>query len=344
MFNFDKRSKAKQLYIIKRYYELESKETVSVRSQDFMGDYVKGINETGINPFTGKAVDKGTQTMAEAYQSFRGVSQTLASISAAVADFSGLFVEDNVNQTPPPNYRDQVLKNIEESQLARKSSNFNKYLEIEGATKKYLNLLNDTSLEGRQYVQQWNKYTEAGISPEDRVRVLEISEKAPAKANEVTSSDTSDVPKVNHQDTTKTYISKYGDLHDYEFNGMTNPGPLAALPSTPNRNFYGGRYNTSVLQEDTILYRAGNSHNPMGQWFTVEVPNSRAQVRIDTAVKDIWMNLDGSYTGQSPIDKVYKLKIPKGTTIYEGPVGSQGGIYLGEVLINNRFLSIRRGI
>ena len=331
LFNFDKRSKAKQLYIIKRYYELESKETVSVRSQDFMGDYVKGINETGINPFTGKAVDKGTQTMAEAYQSFRAGSQVAASISAAVADFSGLFVEDNVNQTPPPNYREQVLKNIEESQRARKSSNFNKYLEIEGATKKYLSTLNDTSLEGRQYVQQWNKYAEAGISPSDRVRVLEISEKAPAKANEVTSSDTSDVPKVNHQDTTKTYISKYGDLHDYEFNGMTNPGPLAALPSTPNRNFYGGRYNTSVLQEDTILYRAGNSHNPMGQWFTVEVPNSRAQVRIDTAVKDIWMNLDGSYTGQSPIDKVYKLKIPKGTTIYEGPVGSQGGIYLGGI-------------
>ena len=28
-------------------------------------------------------------------------------------------------------------------------------------------------------------------------------------------------------------------------------------------------------------------------------------------------------------DKVYKIKIPKGTTIYDGPVGSQGGIYQG---------------
>ncbi|MCY7026292.1 hypothetical protein MK367_07080 [Streptococcus sanguinis] len=37
----------------------------------------------------------------------------------------------------------------------------------------------------------------------------------------------------------------------------------------------------------------------------------------------------GSYSGRSAIDKVYKIKIPKGTTIYDGPVGSQGGIYQG---------------
>ena len=37
----------------------------------------------------------------------------------------------------------------------------------------------------------------------------------------------------------------------------------------------------------------------------------------------------GSYSGQSAIDKVYKIKIPKETTIYDGPLGSQGGIYQG---------------
>ena len=127
----------------------------------------------------------------------------------------------------------------------------------------------------------------------------------------------------------KRYNSKYNDLYDYEFNGTTNAGPLSELPSMPNRNFYGGRYNVRILEEDTILYRAGSSNNPMGQWFTTEPPISKGQVRIDTAVKDIWINPDGSYSGQSPIDKVYKIKFPKGVTTYAGPVGSQGGIYQG---------------
>ena len=123
--------------------------------------------------------------------------------------------------------------------------------------------------------------------------------------------------------------SKYMDLYSYEYNSYTNPGPLSEFSTTPNRNFYGGRYNKTVLSEDTIFYRAGNADNPLGQWFTREAPQSRAQVRIDTAVKDIWTKPDGSYSGQSAIDKVYKIKIPKGTTIYDGPVGSQGGIYQG---------------
>ncbi|MGT2969218.1 hypothetical protein ACVR06_09120 [Streptococcus azizii] len=83
------------------------------------------------------------------------------------------------------------------------------------------------------------------------------------------------------------------------------------------------------LDSDTVLYRAGSGNNPMGQWFTTEPPISRAQVRIDTAVKDIWKTPNGVFTGQSPIDKVYEIKIPKGTIIYDGPVGSQGGIYQG---------------
>ncbi|MGT2973203.1 T7SS effector LXG polymorphic toxin [Streptococcus azizii] len=124
-------------------------------------------------------------------------------------------------------------------------------------------------------------------------------------------------------------ISRYDDLYIYEFNGTTNPGPLADISSRPNRNFYGGRYSMKKLDSDTVLYRAGSGNNPMGQWFTTEPPISRAQVRIDTAVKDIWKTPNGVFTGQSPIDKVYEIKIPKGTIIYDGPVGSQGGIYQG---------------
>ncbi|WP_319931353.1 hypothetical protein [Xenorhabdus santafensis] len=57
-------------------------------------------------------------------------------------------------------------------------------------------------------------------------------------------------------------------------------------------------------------------------------------MRIDTAVKPQWFNEAGKLTCKSPINAAYKVKIPKGTipkgtTIFEGPVGYQGGVYLG---------------
>ncbi|SEI81583.1 hypothetical protein SAMN05216460_1551, partial [Streptococcus sp. 45] len=146
-----------------------------------------------------------------------------------------------------------------------------------------------------------------------------------AKTEEVAST----VGKVEDGVKVVDRIKDINNISNYEFNALTNPGPLLNHPATPNRNFYGGRYNVKTTSKDIVLYRAGSCNNPMGQWFTSIPPQSRAQVRIDTAVKDIWKNSDGSYSGQSPIDKVYKIKIPKGTTIYMGPVGSQGGIYQG---------------
>ena len=150
-----------------------------------------------------------------------------------------------------------------------------------------------------------------------------------AKAVENFSLNGKTVPKVGIVEFEKEFQSKYVDIDGYEYNSFTNPGPLSELKTTPNRNFYGGRYNKIEFLEDTILYRAGNNKNPLGQWFTKDAPVSRAQVRIDTAVKDIWLNRDGSYSGQSAIDKVYKILIPKGTIGFEGPVGNQGGVYQG---------------
>ena len=43
-------------------------------------------------------------------------------------------------------------------------------------------------------------------------------------------------------------------------------------------------------------------------------------------------------TGTSPLNVTYKIKIPKGTTIYEGPVGSTGGVYSGGMNINQVFV------
>ncbi|WP_139241839.1 hypothetical protein [Anaerosporobacter mobilis] len=64
------------------------------------------------------------------------------------------------------------------------------------------------------------------------------------------------------------------DIANYQYNMIENPGPLAEMPNQPAKNFYGGRYNMEVLQEGIIMYRAGNSQNPYGRWFTSEPPAS----------------------------------------------------------------------
>jgi filamentous hemagglutinin len=102
------------------------------------------------------------------------------------------------------------------------------------------------------------------------------------------------------------------------------------MPGAPAANFFGGRYNAITLDEDTVLYRGGTADQPLGQWFTYDPPSSAAQVRIDSAVKAQWIDPQtGVLTGSSPIDSVFAVQIPKGTVIYEGPVGYQGGVYLG---------------
>ncbi|MEV4628234.1 hypothetical protein AB0J90_18350 [Micromonospora sp. NPDC049523] len=114
----------------------------------------------------------------------------------------------------------------------------------------------------------------------------------------------------------------------YEFDMVTNPGPLASLRGAPAGNFAGGRYNATSLTADTIFYRAGKAGggpNGLGQWFTTTPPNSVAHARIDTAVRAQWFDPGtGGFTGASPLESAYAVSIPKETTVYSGPTGSQG--------------------
>ena len=88
--------------------------------------------------------------------------------------------------------------------------------------------------------------------------------------------------------------------------------------------FAGGRYTSRVLEKDMILYRAGTADRPLGQFFSKDMPISEIQTRIDKAVLPVW---PGGAT--SPIDTVFKVRIPAGTTIHTGRVGSQGGHFVG---------------
>ncbi|POE30654.1 VENN motif pre-toxin domain-containing protein, partial [Pectobacterium odoriferum] len=102
---------------------------------------------------------------------------------------------------------------------------------------------------------------------------------------------------------------------------IVKPGPLK--PSMAE-TFSGGRYQEKTFTEDTILYRAGVSETPFGQYFSFEKPTSVIQTRIDKAVLPVWPTGD-----KSPIDTSFGIKIPAGTKYYIGEVGSQSGFYVG---------------
>ena len=80
-----------------------------------------------------------------------------------------------VDVEAPKYNREQILKNIEESKLARESSGFKEF----ALNEKYKLIMNDNSSVNLHRKLKLKEYVEWGISPADSVRVLEISENAP---------------------------------------------------------------------------------------------------------------------------------------------------------------------
>lgn len=90
---------------------------------------------------------------------------------------------------------------------------------------------------------------------------------------------------------------------------------------------------------NTIYFRAGVDRKPLGQWFTTEPAESVIKVRTDLAVREQWVNpKTGVLEGTSVVNMNYTIKIPKGTIVYEGPVGFQGGPHLGGMNIQQTFI------
>lgn len=88
------------------------------------------------------------------------------------------------------------------------------------------------------------------------------------------------------------------------FNAV-NIGPLSAKLA---ETFTGGKYTVFELEHNKILYRAGERDTELGQFFSIEIPKSVIQTRIDKAILPVWIG-----GGESPIDTVYGILIPKGT-------------------------------
>ena len=129
-------------------------------------------------------------------------------------------------------------------------------------------------------------------------------------------------------------VSKYNDVNKYEYNATTNPGPLAESKNLPINNFYGGMYN-NASNESGIFVRMGDETYPYGSWYTKVPKNSEVEARVDLAIKKWWVKPNGEIkirgfeANKSILDTMYYIEFPEGIPKYKGPVGYQGGPFLG---------------
>ena len=129
-------------------------------------------------------------------------------------------------------------------------------------------------------------------------------------------------------------VSKYNDVNKYEYNATTNPGPLAESKNLPINNFYGGMYN-NASNESGMFVRMRDETYPYGSWYTKVPKNSEVQARIDLAIKKWWVDSNGEIkirgfeADKSILDTMYYIEFPEGIPKYKGPVGYQGGPFLG---------------
>lgn len=98
----------------------------------------------------------------------------------------------------------------------------------------------------------------------------------------------------------------------------TGVGPLGKEVA---ETFRSGSYTERVTSEVTTLYRShGGAAEAIGPYWTRTPPAGPLQSRIDSALRTEWGN---TATGVSSI------RIPAGTTIFEGFAASQGGLVGG---------------
>ena len=128
--------------------------------------------------------------------------------------------------------------------------------------------------------------------------------------------------------------SKYEDIKTYRYNTTPNPGLLAESKNPPINNFYGGMYN-DASNESGMFLRMGDETYPYGSWYTKVPKNSEVQARIELAIKKWWVKLNAEIriteygVDKSILDTVYYIEFPEGIPKYKGPVGYQGGPFLG---------------
>ena len=278
-------------YLLDRYFFLDSQKMLSWRDPAFQTKYDYYIIEEGIDPFTGKPATqeeinrakniKKVRTVTESFQlastlytSYVGYNQyynkpytTFSDVFSKVKGKVPFFnrkpvipevnpkVDTNVKTITEPakTYdRERILRNIEESKIARESSNFDQYLSKE----KFQKTLIDMEPGDRQRYLQWHKYAEAGIDPSDRAKLRNWAY-PPDPEFYLKNKNVYDNPDFFNQLTGNTIY----------------PGtPESALGrvdgSIHKDGFLDGKYKESVILPGTRINRIGS--NPTGRYFSPE--------------------------------------------------------------------------
>ena len=158
--------------------------------------------------------------------------------------------------------------------------------------------------------------------------------KSPVKYPNLTDSENKFLNDYMGKEIPGKIVSKYNDVNKYEYNATTNPALLAKGKNPPINNFYGGMYN-NASNESGIFTRMGDETYPYGSWYTKVPKNSEVQARIDLAIKKWWVDSNGEIktrgfkADKSILDTMYYIEFPEGIPKYKGPVGYQGGPFLG---------------
>ena len=159
--------------------------------------------------------------------------------------------------------------------------------------------------------------------------------KSPVKYPNLTDSENKFLNDYMDKEIPGKIVSKYNDVNKYEYNATTNPGPLSiGGDDPPIKNFYGGMYN-DASNESGIFVRMGDKIKPYGSWYTKVSKNSEVEARVDLAIKKWWVKPNGEIkirgleADKSILDTMYYIEFPEGIPKYKGPVGYQGGPFLG---------------
>ena len=104
--------------------------------------------------------------------------------------------------------------------------------------------------------------------------------------------------------------------------GPINKGPL---PDAVANTFRSGTYSEIVTQGEITLYRAyGGKAGKLGNYWTTTKPKGSLQSIIDSALDQNWGNT---------ATNISTIKVPKGTTIYQGYAAQQGSLVGGGVQV-----------
>lgn len=313
-------------YLLDRYFLLDSQKMLSWRDPAFQTKYDYYIIEEGIDPFTGKPATqeeinrakdiKKVRTVTESFQlastlytSYVGYNQyynkpyttfldVFSKVKGKVPFFNRKPVIPEVNPKvdtnvktitePAKTYdRERILRNIEESKLARESSGFKDFATRE----RYLEKVFDK------------------LTPEERELIFNISKNAPKVEYRPgkTSKSVLSIPKEDRPIVEKVYSSEYIKAHKQQFEN----GAARFQKFQPSENWNGG----IVGGDDGTSFWLSKEHADIIE----KVANG------DNRLYEIILGLDEGYLEDGPLyrlDVTPEVVAEKGISI---PSGREAG-------------------